>query len=1792
MPSLFDIGKSGLQAYRQSLAVTGQNIANINTDGYKKRQTSLEEVTGAGGGVTEISDQTGLGVRVEDIKRAFDQFLVDKVRQTQSLYQKADTYLDEVKDLENLLLPSDANLSNAIGEFFSSLQQIAAAPDDQAPRIISIEKGKDLAGQFNLYSDRIDRLQNQILDKAKNGVTSVNLLSKQISAINAKLLASGGAGNSSNALLDQRDLLIDQLSEVCQISVNYINKGAAQIRLGNTGSGPVIVEPESAVSSGANQSPSTIPIDVIKQGTRLQPVVGTGNVATNQIQGGIIAGLVDAYALADDTLKEIDALATLLSKKFNEINMSGLNLDGKKGGQMFTVSSLEAVENPTNRSNVGVAVFVTDPDKITSDDYNVIYDQKTNLWTLTASSMKSPKTGTTTVETEGFKLSFFGTPLDGDEFSIVPTSAAKGMNFLLSRPQDIAAAATSLVSSSSANTGSAKLEEIALINEEDKTSIKNLDSVFSNGLNPVTASEFSVDGGAAIIPAGTSTVSLSSYGSQPELQFGLSSSDITSATSFSVTLADTTSVTVDLTGVTTIEEIADVLNRSRDVSGNAHTFRTLGLFASGGGSTLTIASNDQNFSSGSISSSTTINGNVNNPSITSASQIQVFTREGRHLAGTVLSDSEIAEYLTEENGFSKHLEYRADYLNGTGTENYRGIDASRATTGGNYIISYGANGTAASAQRAASDVPSSHVTAAYTLTVNSTTTSKAVDITVPIESSAGYVAGLVNSNASTLGVEASAITRVKFPPPKRDGTISFTLKSKPGVNNSASISASVLTTNLTNLANTINNFSGRTGVTANLSSDKKHLILENMDGDDIEITSFTGPDSLTKDTTALGGAASDTINYTAHGFNTGDKVIYTAGANALTNLTSGTTYYAIKVDDNNFKLASSLSNASGGTAITVGGAGGSSTDKFTNPFTIEVLKNDYLSFSTPVSIDIDGNSYAAARFSGELQIESSSAISTSNDGGSTTVTGSQNSFKDGFYEISSSSTGEIKTIKPVVLEGDFSAGHPDGLTASSAVISYGLSIPATGSGTSFSGTIDISERDKLTASEVAKELAEELRTPSPSIEISGNSLANIPEDGSSFRINHDGLTYTLTMKNGEVEISGGENDLLTAYFENADPITVNTTSLNGTETITSTEHGLETGDAVTYNAAEKVTVDTTQFSSTVTITAANHGFSTQDPIVYKAGGSLPISGLTDGTTYYAIRVDANSFKLATTSGNAGTGTALTITGGTGGSVTDSFSSPRAGLVDGQTYYAIKVDDHNFKIASTYTLATNSSPSPLTIGTGNVGGNSADTFDPGKNLYISAGKTISASQFSFPVDSANDTNALKFGLESTVVETTITGSEITTPTANETTHFHITVDGNTAPIGVFVRSNSKTINTTGVGGSSTTLTSAGHGFKTGDKILYTAGGTALNGLTNGTSYYAKVIDANTFSLASSFTNATESPETLLSFGGGNGHAGDAFSTVYAQAYLNDNKATPATSIGISAEINQVSDTKAQISIIKEADKNNITINTDDFSDGATAESFGFKTNQVRLNVIGDELKIQSFSTDYNDSSAVDIGVPANSMKSLVGNNLSLTNLPPEDLIIIMTGGGAKKIAAEYGETTPLVDTSELKLVIDSTNNKKVEILDADTGHSIATRLIPDDGIITGAGKSLKFTGEAAVTDSFNISNNSEGVGDNRNILQMIALQESDVNGINSGSFQDIFNATAAEIGSTVRSGELSVQDAEASKDEAKALEDERAGVSLDEEAAALIQFQQAFSANARIIQTARELFDSLMMVVSK
>ena len=99
-----------------------------------------------------------------------------------------------------------------------------------------------------------------------------------------------------------------------------------------------------------------------------------------------------------------------------------------------------------------------------------------------------------------------------------------------------------------------------------------------------------------------------------------------------------------------------------------------------------------------------------------------------------------------------------------------------------------------------------------------------------------------------------------------------------------------------------------------------------------------------------------------------------------------------------------------------------------------------------------------------------------------------------------------------------------------------------------------------------------------------------------------------------------------------------------------------------------------------------------------------------------------------------------------------------------------------------------------------------------------------------------------------------------------------------------------------------------------------------------------------------------------------------------------------------------------------------------------------------------------------------------------------------------------------------------------------------------------------------------------------------LILLIAQQSADMNGVGSGGFSDIFSTIVASVGASVRSNEQALDGAEATKEAAIESEAEFSGVNLDSEAAALIEFQQAYQASARVLSTARELFQTLIDVV--
>ena len=74
MSDIFGIAKSGLQAYKEGLATTGQNIANVGNEAYARREAPTSEVT-SGNDVLQVYNTAGFGVRVYCITRSFDQFI-------------------------------------------------------------------------------------------------------------------------------------------------------------------------------------------------------------------------------------------------------------------------------------------------------------------------------------------------------------------------------------------------------------------------------------------------------------------------------------------------------------------------------------------------------------------------------------------------------------------------------------------------------------------------------------------------------------------------------------------------------------------------------------------------------------------------------------------------------------------------------------------------------------------------------------------------------------------------------------------------------------------------------------------------------------------------------------------------------------------------------------------------------------------------------------------------------------------------------------------------------------------------------------------------------------------------------------------------------------------------------------------------------------------------------------------------------------------------------------------------------------------------------------------------------------------------------------------------------------------------------------------------------------------------------------------------------------------------------------------------------------------------------------
>lgn len=186
-----------------------------------------------------------------------------------------------------------------------------------------------------------------------------------------------------------------------------------------------------------------------------------------------------------------------------------------------------------------------------------------------------------------------------------------------------------------------------------------------------------------------------------------------------------------------------------------------------------------------------------------------------------------------------------------------------------------------------------------------------------------------------------------------------------------------------------------------------------------------------------------------------------------------------------------------------------------------------------------------------------------------------------------------------------------------------------------------------------------------------------------------------------------------------------------------------------------------------------------------------------------------------------------------------------------------------------------------------------------------------------------------------------------------------------------------------------------------------------------------------------------------------------------------------------------------------------------------------------------------------------------------------------------------------ELQPLADVSALPLASDAVFTFDPDALGVGvpgfvvsgglTGGPLAYNPATDsDGVtFTLSGVSVELSGVPQDGDSLRLVNNTGGVGDNRNALAMAQLQTNDVLRGSTASFSDVYGGLVAEIGVSAQRAQNSADSETVLLNEAKAAKESVSGVNLDEEAANLLRFQQAYQAAAQVITVADQMFQTLL-----
>ena len=351
------MGKS-LDAFQYAANVTSDNIANVNTPGASRQNAVLNEapaIVGSPFYAAHIPGTVGDGVVVQQIARIHSDAYDSLFRGASSSQNFFQLQQQQLQAIQSTLGDPNAGIGAQFNAFQQAINQLVAqASSGQSASVRQnvLVQAQALATSLNNAANAISTQKAQVLQQGASIVTKVNGILDQIAALNGQIRASTAVGDSPNTYADQRDYLIDQLSQYMSTQTSIQSDGSTLVTVnGRAMVNDTVVYHLAApvVGTGANGTP-TFKVDFA---TNPPTPAGAPGVP---LGSGQLAAMQDLYNNKLSVYAQnFDQFASSMATEVNRITQASYDQHGQPGNALF-----QPIVTTANISAANIKCGITD----------------------------------------------------------------------------------------------------------------------------------------------------------------------------------------------------------------------------------------------------------------------------------------------------------------------------------------------------------------------------------------------------------------------------------------------------------------------------------------------------------------------------------------------------------------------------------------------------------------------------------------------------------------------------------------------------------------------------------------------------------------------------------------------------------------------------------------------------------------------------------------------------------------------------------------------------------------------------------------------------------------------------------------------------------------------------------------------------------------------------------------------------------------------------------------------------------------------------------------------------------------------------------------------------------------------------------------------------------------------------------------------------------------------------------------------------------------------------------------